>query len=711
MAKNNNNNNNLRIKITIGAFLVVIFFISGILFKIMVIDGDELKKKSLNQSFREVETDNGRGSIYDRKGVPLAISIDVWSYAIDPLLAREDKELHGKIRQISKIIDIPEETLVDIVNKQNRFVWVKRLLEDEEAKELREVKLKGSLYFEENKRVYPKGQFMANLIGFVGRDNKGLEGLEYYYDSLLKGTPGKILLEEDSRGRSINSSVYQIIPAVDGMDIYLTIDETIQYITERRLLEAVEELRAEKALAMVYDIENGELISVANYPTFDPNNYANYSDEDFRNITINSVYEMGSIFKTFIAAAAIEEAKVGKDEIFQCDASIKVLNYNIREIIYPKSYGKQTITQALQNSSNTGFVQIGQRLGKEDLYRYLRGFGLEGKTGIDLPGERVSNIIPEKRATILDVSVSSIGQGNAITPLQMIRGFGALVNDGKLMQVNLLKEAKDSKGNVTLLNEPKVLNTVLSKDTSEFMREAMVRVVDEGTGKRVRIEGFEIGGKTGTAQKASQEGGYLDNQVVTSFIGFAPADNPRFACLVLIDNPITYKTGSQAAGPVFKDIMTKLLDYYDILPETVIVETTNKNNKNTYKETVLKYHSANLEDLSEYKENPKKFILKGEGSYIQAQYPFEGEEVNENEKITLYMSEKNKGEIIVPDLKNLTILEASRLLEQMELLIKVNGSGYVESQLPSKDSVVRKDTIVQVYFNDRSAGDSEDDQD
>ncbi len=704
------NKNTMRIKITIGLFLIVIFFISGFLFKIMVIDGEELKKKSLNQSFREVETDNGRGSIYDRNGVPLAISIDVWSYALDPLLAREDKDLHNKIRQLSRVLDMPEENLVDIVNKQNRFVWVKRLLEDEEAKELRDIKLKGSLYLEESKRVYPKGQFMSNLIGFVGRDNKGLEGLEYYYDSLLKGNPGKILLEEDSRGRSINSSVYQIIPPVDGMDIYLTIDETIQYITERRLLEAVEELKADKALAMVYDIDTGQLLSVANYPTFDPNVYASYSDDHFRNLTINSVYEMGSTFKPFVAAAAIEEAKVGRNEIFQCDASIKVLNYNIREIIYPKSYGKQTITEALQNSSNTGFVQIGQRLGKEDFYRYLRGFGLEGKTGIDLPGERTSNIIPERKATILDISVASIGQGNAITPLQLIRGFGALVNDGKLMQVNLLKEAKDSKGNITQSNEPKILNTVISEETSSFIREAMVSVVDEGTGKRVRIEGFEIGGKTGTAQKVSQEGGYLDNQVVTSFIGFAPGDDPRFACLVLIDNPVTYKTGSQAAGPVFKDIMTKVLDYYDILPETIIEESANKGNKNNLKERVLKYHSTDLENLTAYNENPQKFILKGEGGYIQAQYPFEGEDIKENEKITLYLSDKNKNEIIVPDLKNLTILEASRLLEQMELLIKVNGSGYVESQLPSKDSLVRKDTIVQVYFNNRSEGESADDQ-
>ena len=705
------NKNTFRIKITIGLFLIVIFFISGYLFKVMILDGEELKKKSLNQSYREVETDTGRGGIYDRNGVPLAISIDVWSYAIDPLLAREDKDLHNKIRQVASILDLPSESIVDTVNKQNRFVWVKRHLEDEEAERLREVRLKGSLYFEESKRVYPKGQFMANVIGFVGKDNKGLEGLEYYYDSLLKGSPGKILLEEDSWGRSINSSISQIIPPVDGMDIYLTIDETIQYITEKRLIEACEELYAESGLAIVYDLLTGEFLSIANYPTFDPNYYAQYIDRDFRNLTINSVYEMGSTFKPFVAAAALEEAKIGREEIFQCDASIRVLDYNIREIIYPRSYGKQTVTQALQNSSNTGFVQIGQRLGKEDFYRYLRGFGLDGKTGIDLPGERVSNIIPERRATILDISVASIGQGNAITPLQLIRAFGALINDGQLMKVKLLKEARDSKGNISIENEPEVENVVLSKSTSSFIRQALVSVVDEGTGRRVQIEGFEIGGKTGTAQKVSQEGGYKEDQVVTSFIGFAPGDKPRYAALVLIDNPRTYKTGSQAAGPAFKDIMEKVLEYYGEIPESLIENKNDQIEKKEQKASVLRYHSNDLDKISDYIEKPDNFILKGEGPYVQAQYPFEGEQLKGNEKVILYLTDKNKNEVIVPDLSKMTILEASRLLEDMNLLIKVNGSGYAQSQLPSKDSIVRKDTIVQVYFNNMSEGEPEDDKD
>lgn len=707
------NINMFRIKITIAIFLLVIFFIAGYLFKIMIIDGDDLKRLSINQSFREVETESKRGGIYDRNGSPLAISLDAYSLAIDPLLSREDKELHNKLREISSITGIEEEKLVEAVNKQSRFVWIKRLLEDEETEKIREVRLRGALLFEESKRVYPKGQFLANVIGFVGQDNKGLEGIEYYYDSVLRGTPGKILVEEDSKGRSINSSVYQILPSKEGLDIYLTIDETIQYVTEKRLIQAVEELNADKAVAMVYDLQNGEFLSMASYPTYDPNIYSTFTNEHFRNIAINSIYEVGSTFKPFVASAAIEEAKIGKDEIIQCDSSIKVLNYNIREIIYPKSYGKQTIVQALQNSSNVGFVQIGQRVGKEDLYRYIKGFGLEGRTGIDLPGERTSNIIPEKRATILDVSVSSIGQGNALTPVQLIRGFAAIVNEGKLMKPYLLKEAKDSQGDVIIKNDPKVENIVISKETSEFMRNALKSVVDEGTGRRARIEGFSIAGKTGTAQKISDKGGYLEDQVVTSFIGFAPSNNPRFVCLVMVDNPKTYKTGSQTAAPVFKDVIEKTLEYYDIVPEILPEEAEAADilpRKIENTKIVQKYHSMEIEKSEEIKNNPDNFILKGNGSYILAQYPFEGEEIKESQKIFIYLSDKEKNEIIVPELKGLTILEAGKLLEQMGLIIKVNGSGYAESQLPSPDTVLKKDSIVQVYFSNKNEGRIENDK-
>ncbi len=707
------NINNGRIKITIALFLLVIFFIIGFLFKIMILDGEELKKMSINQSFREVVTDSKRGGIYDCNGSPLAISLDAYSLAIDPLLTREDKDLHKKLEDISRILNIEEEKLIDAVNKQSRFVWIKRLIEDEDAEKIRELRLKGLLFFKESKRVYPKGQFLANVIGFVGQDNKGLEGLEYYYNDILQGVPGKILVEEDSKGRSINSSIYQILPPQEGLDIYLTIDETIQYVTEKRLLEGVEELQAEKAVAMVYDLQKGELLAIANYPTYDPNYYSTFTNEHFRNIAINSVYEVGSTFKPFIAAAAIEEAKVGKNEEIQCDSSIKVLNYNIREIIYPRSYGKQTVVQALQNSSNTGFVQIGQKLGKEDLYRYIRGFGLEGRTGIDLPGERTSNIIPEKRATILDVSVSAIGQGNALTPIQLIRGFASIVNDGKLMKPYLLKEAKDLSGDVIIKNESEVERIVISKETSEYMQNALRSVVDEGTGKRARIDGFSIAGKTGTAQKISAEGGYLTDQVVTSFIGFAPANNPRFVCLVMFDNPKKYKTGSQTAAPVFKDVMEKTLEYYDIVPEILPEDVEGKEpiiKKEKIMKKVQKYQTREIEEVEEIKNNPDGFIKKGTGSYILAQYPSEGEEITEDKKVTIYLSEKDNNEILVPDLQGMTIIESGKLLEQMGLIIKVNGSGYADSQLPAQDTLIKKGSVVQVYFSNKIEGKSENDK-
>ena len=699
----NKNINMFRIKITIAIFLLVIFFIAGYLFKIMILDGDELRRLSINQSFREVETESKRGSIFDRNGVPLAISVDAYSMAIDPLLTREDSDLDLKLSKIATILDLEKDYLLEAVNKQNRFVWIKRLIDDEKAEQIRELRLRGALFFEESKRIYPKGQFLSNVIGFVGQDKKGLEGLELYYDEILRGKPGKILIEEDSKGRGINSSVHQIIPAEEGLDIYLTIDETIQYAAEKRIAEAVEELGAEKAVIMVYDLKKGELLAMASYPSYDPNFYSEFPSENFRNLAVNSVYEVGSTFKPFVASAAIEEAKVSLDEIFMCESSIPVLNRNIREIIYPKSYGKQTIIEALQHSSNVGFVQIGQRLGKEDLYRYIRGFGLNVRTGIDLPGERISVIIPENKATLLDVSVSSIGQGNALTPIQLLRGFSAIVNNGKLMKPYLMLKALNSEGSVVIENQPKVLNTVISEQTSEIMRNALKSVVDEGTGKRARITGFNIAGKTGTAQKISSEGGYLEDEVVTSFIGFAPLNDPQFACLVMVDSPQKYKTGSQTAAPVFKDVVEKTLAYYNIVPE-ILPETETIRNiqySGTEKKTVGKYYGNDLETLSMVKENPDHYIIKGEGSYVSAQYPFENAEVSSDQKIVLYLSEKENNEIIVPDLHGLTIVEAGKLLDYLDLIIKVNGSGYAQSQMPEPDTIVKKNSIIQVNFSNK----------
>ena len=701
--------NLMPIKITILGLLLVIFFIAGYLFKIMILEGDRLKSMSISQSFREVATESRRGTIFDRNGMPLAVSIDAYSLAIDPLLTREDKDLPAKIKKLAEITGLQETVILEAVNKQNRFVWIARQMEDGQTEEIRKLRLRGAVLILESKRVYPKGQFLSNVIGFVGQDNKGLEGLELYYDSLLRGTPGKILVEEDSKGRSINSSVHQIVPSVEGRDIYLTIDGVIQYETERRLYQAVEELRAQKAVAVVYDVTNGEIISMASYPTFDPNQYRNYSPDVFKNLLVASVYEVGSTFKPFVAAAALEESKVRPNEIFVCDSSIKVLNYSIREIIYPKSHGNQTIVQALQNSSNVGFVQIGQRLGKEDFYRYLHGFGLSSRTGIDLYGERNSVIIPENRATILDLSVSSIGQGNALTPLQLIRGFAAIVADGRLTRPHLLLKAVDSRGEVILESETRVERLVISPETSQLMRDALKSVVDEGTGRRARIAGFNIAGKTGTAQKISPDGGYLKDEVVTSFIGFAPLNSPRFAALVMIDNPRTFKTGSQTAAPVFRDVIEKTLSHYQITPEILPEDATMvlaPKNDTQPGQITQDYIGLNKDAAREKQSRDGRIQIIGEGTQIVAQYPFPGEALGNQQQIQLYLADPEKNEVILPNLQGLTILEASRLLEQMGLIIRVTGGGFAQGQLPEAGTIVKRNSQVQVQFGnnqDRSA--------
>ncbi len=374
------------------------------------------------------------------------------------------------------------------------------------------------------------------------------------YDKELSGISGRLLVEYDAAGREIPGSTRKFMEPEPGETVVLTIDENIQYFAERELDKVMQERHPISATVIVEDPNTGEILAMANRPDFDPNNYQDYPAANRRNVAICNSYEPGSTFKIVTLGAALEENLVSENDHFYCPGYIKVADRTIHCWL-PGGHGSETLAEVVQNSCNVGFIDIGLREGLQTFYKYLDAFGFGSLLGIDLPGEAEGIIVNEKDATQVDLATMSIGQANSVTPLQLVMAMGAVANGGKLMQPHVVKELRNSQGQVVKQFDPQVIRQVLSPDTAQEERSLLQRVVDQGTGTTARLDGYTAGGKTGTGQKPLPGGGYSETEHVLSFLGFAPVDHPRLVCLVLLDSPQGIQFGSQQAAPVFKDVM------------------------------------------------------------------------------------------------------------------------------------------------------------
>ncbi|NLT95194.1 MAG: stage V sporulation protein D [Clostridia bacterium] len=681
--------------------ITFIFIVSALLLGLLVVRvawiqfvrGDELQAKAIDSRLRNIDIKAKRGIIYDRNGSPLAISVSAESVYAVPSQVRRSQRVDEIAEALAQVLELDQEEIKNKLNKKVAFEWIKRRVPDEKIQELKKLNLPGINFVEENQRYYPKGTLAAHILGFAGIDNQGLSGIELAYDKELRGISGKIMIEYDAAGREIPNAMHHYIPPTDGHSLYLTIDETIQYIVEREIDQVMKVKQAKRAAILVMDVKTGEILALANRPVFDPNNYADYDQGTWRNFAISDAYEPGSTFKPVVAAAAMEEKMVKPDDRFYDPGYIKVGKETIK-CWTRNPHGSQSFVEGIQNSCNPVFVTVGLRLGLDNMYKYISGFGFGAKTGIDLPGEATGILVPRNRAKEIDLATMSIGQANAVTPIQLVRAISAIANAGWLMKPQIVKEIRDSENNLIKKIEPEPVRQVISQKTSQDLRAILETVVSEGTGSKAYIEGYKVAGKTGTAQKILPGGGYSTSEYIASFIGFAPADNPRIAALVIVDSPQGVYYGGQVAGPVFRNVILDTLRYLEIPPELPAKEETKEK-----KLVVPDVKNKAVNDaVKELKKLGLEVRIEGEGEIIVTQLPPAGTEVNQGSTVVLYTQNAEDQQVIVPDLKGRTIKEASKILADLGLGMAPQGSGLAALQEPIPGEKVEKGTVVKVKF-------------
>ncbi len=556
-------------KIRIKALSVFIAFISmfliGRLYYLQVTRHSELQSHGIAE-MTKIEESIQRGGIYDCLGRQMASSIQVPSAYI---VTKKLDNPEGIINAFSNIPWIDSEYIKDAFEKDKGFVWIKRMMNPSQKQSLDALACKEIEYVNETKRFYPHLNLAGQILGFAGTEGKGLEGLEFYFDKFLRRQKGAVpreLICEDA-------DAYYNYDAGTGYDLFLTIDMVIQFFAEEGLRKGCERVDAKNGLLLIMDTYTGEVLAMANWPGYNPNCFYEYPKQLWRNRCVTDMYEPGSIFKVICAAALLEEGLASPDDIIYCEqGSIEVAGRRIRDY---KEFGWLSLKQVIERSSNIGSVKFARKLGKEKFYNYIKRFGFTEKTGIDFPGEVKGIVRPPKEWSGMSMASVSIGQEISVTPIQMITAFSALVNDGKLMKPFILKQVHDQKGNILYKHNPELKRRVISPRTSKQIKDILRGVVSRGTGKKADIQGFWVGGKTGTAQvvdKQTKE--YSNTDFLASFIGFFPDSSARWAMLIMVYAPKTVSWGGEVAAPIFGEVAEKIMRYLHVTPngQDIVIE-------------------------------------------------------------------------------------------------------------------------------------------
>ena len=546
----------------VSIFLTVLgLVLVGRLVQLQIIQHDRLAAQSDRQYLRTVEISSGRGNIYDRNRNQLATNIQVESVYADP---KSVTDKNATARILATALKLNSKAVLKKLKSDRHFVWIKRKGEMNAVEKLKQLDLAGVGFIAEAKRYYPKRKLAASTLGFVGLDNQGLAGVEHFHQAVLKGNPQRSVLEKDARGRFLWTTAYAQEINKGKRDVVLTLDEVIQFIAERELKKQVQEYQAKSGLAIVMDPFTGAIYALASAPEFNPNNYSAYPKHLWRNDAVASAYEPGSIFKPIVAAATLEEGLAGPDDIFFCEnGSMRIGRSRIGEADNHQ-FGWLTMRNIIAKSSNIGAIKIAQKLGENRFFDYMRKFGFGDKVGVDLPGEASGSLKDLTQWSGLSLASMSFGHEIAVTPIQMASAIATIANGGMLIRPRMTQSILKN-GVLEKTFEPEVMQSVLSEETSRQMINILKSVVKTGTGGKAAISGFEVAGKTGTAQKidpATQS--YSKTKYLASFIGFVPADAPRLVILVMIDEPQKSYWGGEVAAPVFQRIARKTLRYLHI---------------------------------------------------------------------------------------------------------------------------------------------------
>lgn len=702
------------------------------------VQSSELQESAVDLQLADTTVSAKRGTIYDANGNVLAESASVWQVVMSPVNFKNDKQRQAAAKGLSEIFDLEYNDVLDDTKQQSHYVVVKRRIESDEREKVLELidTLKKDYscssviqLLDDYKRYYPKNSLASSVIGFTGSDDQGLEGIEYEYDSYLSGTPGRIITAQNARGTDMPFRYEQNVESEDGNNVYLTIDETIQSICEKYMQKGVEDNNVlNKGVCIAMDVNTGAILAMVTTDGYDLNNPYELSAKDkkkikstakskqaeaesaalsnmWRNKAVADTYMPGSVFKMCVASAALEENLVNEKTSFTCTGSISVEGETIH-CSNISGHGTQNFVEVISNSCNPAFIQIGQMLGAGKFRQYYQGFGFSDKTGIDLPGEAEDSFWKEGKMGGVDLAVASFGQNFTITPIQMITACAAVSNGGYVVQPHVVSKITDSKGNVIKTVDKKVKRQVISDDTSKKMNEYLEYNTERQGAAAGYISGYKVAGKTGTTEKrgVTKFESSFSEDYISSFCGYAPADDPQIAMLVFFDTPDgDAYYGSQVSSPVFINIMSEVLPYLDV--------------KTSYTDEELGYVDASAGDYTGVSVDEAKTAVeadgftatvKGNGSTVISQIPTVSSGLQKGGSIVLYTDSDSQSETVsVPSLIGISPDEVNDVASAYGLNVSFSGattsSGTSSSQNIEAGTSVSPGTVITVSFADSSS--------
>lgn len=714
--------------------MAALVYVSYAMYQVAVVDSAKYQALANEQQFKTTTISATRGTIYDANGQVLAQSVTVYTVYVDPTTYR-DRDTDQKdliVETLSEYLDVDEDVIEEKLNKDNAYQVIATEVDKTTATEILTIMSEAGITSvaatATTERYYPQDDLAANVIGHLHYDGYGIYGIESYYDDYLTGTDGAIVTAIDANGSEIQYKYKSSYDAVDGYSVYSTIDATIQYYVEEALANAVSSNDPEDgACAIVMNCKTGEILAMASSPTYNLNEPSVVTDESlseylaglsdtatdeeysaalseslytqWTNKAISSLYFPGSVFKVVTGSAALEENAISLSNTFTCSGSITVMD-TIYHCWSSSSHGSQTFVEAMTNSCNPAFVQIGQKLGAKAFCKYFEAFGLTQKTGIDLPAESNSLYIDSDSMTLVNLASSSFGQANKITPIQMICAFAAVINGGYLVTPYVVDKVVDSEGNIIMQNETTIKRQVISEETSETMREVLETVVNTNSGSNAYIKGYRIGGKSGTSQKLDEDS--TGSTYVSSYVAFYPADDPEIIMLVMVDEPTNgLYYGSAVAAPVVVEALSDILPYLGYYAEYTEEDLEDMDVSVPYiRGSTVEQATSTLEALG------LEIEVIGSGDTVIRQVPSSGSTMPTGCTVVVYTDEDYDVQYTtVPDISGCSLSEANRLLSNAGLnLLPLGGAAQKSGAVCSGTSnysvgtTVEVGTIIEAYF-------------
>lgn len=619
---------------------------------VQIIRGHHYEEKAMNQTQGIQTLYSPRGTIYDRNGKELAFSIMVNSLYVDPGMLNVSPE--EAAQKLAPILHMKESDLKEKMSRKSRFVWLERIMEPEDsakAEELfKEKKWKGFGFIPESRRFYPNGPMASNVIGFVGLDDKGLEGLEMQLDDLIRGGKNNQYILTDARGNPILKSALAPYKAKEEKSVYLTIDQNIQFYAERALDRAMASTKADNGIIIVMDPKTGDILALGNRPSYDPNHFGNATEAQVKNRAVVDIYEPGSTYKPIMAATALAAGTYDTQRVWHDPGVVWASGHPIRNWD-DGSYGDVRLVDIIKFSINTGFAHIGLLTGGKTMTEYAKKFGFGKETGIELPGEQKGMLFDPAEMRPINVTTMAIGQGIAVTPLQMVQAYSALANGGKMVKPHIIKSIKKPNGTDYSVTNVEYSGTPVSEQVANEVKDMMEKEVSEGGGINARVPGYHMAGKTGTAQKLDPvNGGYQEGKYIASFCGFGPTEDPKAICLVVLDTPKGSFYGAQVAAPVFREAMTQIMRYL---------------------------HVPTLEDQTAHAKP-------------------------QNSEVELYKPKIPDADVKVfrlPSFTGWSMRDVGEWLTRAGLGFQPEGSGFADSQSPGIGAKVRRGDNIKVHFS------------